>query len=147
LEAVKVMMEAGYQIMDHPADLRFRVWAPDSEALFRQAARALTETLFPGVQATSLTSGEAVPMEITLDGLDPDDLLVRWLGELLFQAETRRLIPQTIYFTKLDGEQLRASCTMGPVGTPDCEIKAVTYHQSGIRETEQGLEATLLFDV
>jgi SHS2 domain-containing protein len=79
--------------------------------------------------------------------VDLDDLLVRWLGELLFQADTRRLVPQAITFQQLDGQRLRAECIMSRAGTPGCEIKAVTYHQSGIRDSGGRLEATLLLDV
>ena len=140
--------EAGHEMVDHPADLRFRIWAPDHEALFREAGRTLIETLFP--EATGDSDPESTfvqEIEIRLDGVDPDDLLVRWLGELLFLAETRRLVPRAIRFDELNGGKLRASCTMHKAGTPGCEIKAVTYHQSGIRNTGNGLEATLLFDV
>ena len=139
--------EAGYEMVDHPADLRFRIWAPDREMLFRQAARTLVETLFPSQDAAGGEQTLAARIDIDLEGVDQDDLLVRWLGELLFQADTRRLVPQAITFQQLDGHRLRAECIMSRAGTPDCEIKAVTYHQSGIRESGGRLEATLLFDV
>jgi len=145
---MKERAESGYEMMDHPADLRFRVWGPHREALFRQAVRALIETLFPdGLGGDAPESDPGQAMEIRLDGVDLDDLLVRWLGELHFQAEIRRLVPGAIRFDELDGGTLRAGCTMHRAGTPACEIKAVTYHQSGIRDTGSGLEATLLFDV
>ncbi len=139
--------EAGYEMVDHPADLRFRIWAPDRELLFRQAARTLVETLFPSQDSAGGEPTLAARIDIDLEGVDQDDLLVRWLGELLFQADTRRLVPQAITFQQLDGHRLRAECIMSRAGTPDCEIKAVTYHQSGIRESGGRLEATLLFDV
>jgi len=141
------MDEAGYEMVDHPADLRFHIWAPDRERLFRQAARALIETMFPdeGEAGGELTLTARI--DIDFDGVDQDDLLVRWLGELHFQAETRRLVPQEITFQQLDGKRLRAECIMRRAGPPGCEIKAVTYHQSGIREQDGQLEATLLFDV
>ncbi len=139
--------EAGYEMVDHPADLRFRIWAPDREMLFRQAARTLVETLFPSQDSAGGEQTLAARIDIDLEGVDQDDLLVRWLGELLFQADTRRLVPQAVTFQQLDGQRLRAECIMSRAGTPDCEIKAVTYHQSGIRESGGRLEATLLFDV
>jgi SHS2 domain-containing protein len=141
------MTEAGYAMVDHPADLRFRVWAGDRESLFRQAARALLETMFPitGVAAGNRTLEARI--DVSLEGVDRDDLLVRWLGELHFQADTRQLVPQAIVFQQLDETRLRAECIMTRAGKPGCEIKAVTYHQSGIREQDGRLEATLLFDV
>ncbi len=139
--------EAGYEMVDHPADLRFRIWGPDREMLFRQAARTLVETLFPSQDSAGGEQTLAARIDIDLEGVDQDDLLVRWLGELLFQADTRRLVPQAVTFQQLDGQRLRAECIMSRAGTPDCEIKAVTYHQSGIRESGGRLEATLLFDV
>jgi len=138
---------AGYEPVDHPADLRFRVWAPDRPALFQQAARALLETLFPAGPGEGSETGQTSEAGIRLEGVDDDDLLVRWLGELLFQAETRGRVPAAIRFLQLGGGQPRADCLMRPAGLPECEIKAVTYHQTGIRESGGGLEATLLFDV
>ncbi len=134
-------------MMDHPADLRFRIWAPDRESLFRQAARALTETMFLDEDSAGEKQILAARIDVDLKGLDPDDLLVRWMGELHFQAETRGLVPQAITFQQLDMVRLRAECFMRRAGTLGCEIKAITYHQSGIRDTGKGLEATLLFDV
>jgi SHS2 domain-containing protein len=136
--------QSGYESVDHPADLRLRVWAPDREHLFLEAAAALIETLFPDGKPAGAPAGE---LEIVLDGVDPDDLLVRWLGELHFQAEARNLVPAETTFVELGRERLRARCRMTRAGRPGCEIKAVTYHQSGIREREGHLEAMLLFDV
>lgn len=138
---------AGYEAVDHPADLCFRVWAPDRPALFHQAARALLETLFPDGPGDSGMDGATRETGIRLEGLDDADLLVRWLGELLFQAESRHRAPAAVRFLRLGNGQLWADCQMRPAGLPAREIKAVTYHQSGIRETGDGLEATLLFDV
>jgi len=141
------MNESGYRALDHPADLRFRVWAGDLESLFRQAARALLEVLFAGEAEDGGAQILAARVDVDLEGVDRDDLLVRWLGELHFQAETRRLTPHAITFQQLDPTRLRAECIMREAGTPDYEIKAVTYHQSGIHEDDGRLEATLLFDV
>ena len=139
---------SGFEMADHPADLRFRVWAPDRETLFRQAARALLALLFPDGESGGIgDGGGTAEVAVRLEGVDADDLLVRWLGELLFQAETRRLAPAAIDFLQLDEGQLRADCTMRRTGPPSREIKAVTYHQTGIGETGEGLEATLLLDV
>ena len=140
------MDQSGYQAMDHPADLRFRVWAPDLESLFRQAALALLDTLFPG-EGDGGAQTLAARVDVDLEGVDRDDLLVRWLGELHFQAETRRLVPQAITFQQLEATRLRAECIMVEAPPPGCEIKAVTYHQSGITEADGRLEAALLFDV
>jgi SHS2 domain-containing protein len=138
---------AGYEPVDHPADLCFLVWAPDRPALFHQAARALLETLFPDGHGGGGAEDATSQTDIRLEGVDDADLLVRWLGELLFQAESRQRAPAAIRFLHLGGGKLRADCLMRPAGLPACEIKAVTYHQSGIRESGEGLEATLLFDV
>lgn len=141
------MTEAGYEMVDHPADLCFRVWAPDRESLFRVAARTLIETMFTDGGNVGEAQTLAARINIDLDGVDPDDLLVRWLGELHYQAEIRQLVPHAITFQQLDREHLRAECIMRRAGIPHCEIKAVTYHQSGIREEDGRLETTLLFDV
>jgi SHS2 domain-containing protein len=74
-------------------------------------------------------------------------LLVVWLDEILFSIETRRRVPIRIEVSVTPQLDLVAQWTDAPLGEIDKPIKAVTYNDLTVLETEGGLEATLVFDV
>jgi SHS2 domain-containing protein len=119
----------GHRQLEHPADLVLELWAPSEAELLVEAAQALVEIL---------TEGATVPAEserrLTLEALDPEDRLVRWLNEVLLLAT-------------VDGFVLRdAELELRPGGLEAvvrgraeahelvrAEVKSATYHQLELR--------------
>lgn len=142
--------EAGSKPVEHTADLALRVWAPDIEALFREAARGLCGLLFG--------SGEGKPnqeYEFEVEGLDLEELLVGWLNELLFRIEEEMLAVAEIAAVAVrgnprDGFRLRATVrggSRGPGRPLRAAIKAATYHDLEIDpDAESGYDLTIVFD-
>jgi SHS2 domain-containing protein len=135
-----------YTQMDHTADLRIRVHGKDPRDLFENAARALIDIMLAD------TSGMAtVATEITLDGGDLADLMVRWLGEILYLFEGEGVVATLFDIHELEPQRLRATVGGIPFDPQRHEIltaiKAVTYH--GIEVAPQGdrWEAKVTFDV
>jgi SHS2 domain-containing protein len=84
---------------------------------------------------------------ITLQAGDTESLLVGWLEELLFILETDDLMPKE-FALNIPGEtQLLATVGFVPVRERWKEIKAVTYHELDIHETDAGFNVTIVFDV
>ncbi|MBM3317598.1 MAG: archease [Candidatus Eisenbacteria bacterium] len=81
------MERAGFEAIDHTADVGLKVWAADLEELFLQAARGL---------ASLLTDPEGVTrdreVDVGVSGADPEELLVAWLEEVLYLFEARGLL-------------------------------------------------------
>jgi SHS2 domain-containing protein len=81
-----------------------------------------------------------------------EDLLHDWLAELLFEAESRRVMYDQFRFTRIGPASL--VCELGG-RTIDFqrsqateEIKAVTYHRLRVEQLPGGgWEATVIFDV
>ena len=131
-----------FREIDHTADWALEVWARTREALFVEAAR--------GMYALA----GAVPMEaprtrrlVSLSAGDAESLLVAWLQELLYFTESEGLAFDEFHLAELTAERLEAEVVGAPVQHLAKVIKAVTYHNLAIRETEAGLAVTIVFDV
>ena len=91
------------------------------------------------------------PEEQAVCVADLEDLLVRWLGELLYLYETQRLLCCTFTFTLLEPAHLTATVageTLDSNRHPiDTEIKAVTYHQIAVEQVGGHWQARVIFDL
>ncbi len=138
-----------YQFLDHTADVAVRVTAASLDRLFEEAAAALTATVVeaPGVRADRR-------VELALEASAPDLLLVDWLTELVCRFDTDGwLTARADARVRRTGGVWRLEA--GSVGEPFDEarhrvralVKGVTYHQLAIRETADGVETVVVFDV
>ncbi len=132
---------AGFRERPHTADWALDVWAPDLVGLLRQAARGMYALMHTRLQAEPR---ETYRFEIA--AADRETLLVTFLAELLYFTQR-----DAVGFDHLDliydGERLTAEAEGAPIESIAKEIKAVTYHNLAVQETERGLEATIVFDV
>lgn len=136
---------AGFEEIEHTADWALRVRGVDLRELLVNAARGLSSLLVSDLAALPTD----VEREVTVEAIDAESLLVNWLSELAYWAEMELLVfrefelaPQGVTSTGL-----QAVVRGGHVPTLNKHIKAVTYHDLEIVETERGLEATVVFDV
>jgi SHS2 domain-containing protein len=132
---------AGYQERAHTADWALDVWAPDLIGLLQQAAHGMYALMHARLQAESR---EAYRFEIAAP--DRETLLVTFLSELLYFTQRDDVAFDRFDLTQ-NGDRLRAKVEGAPIESLAKEIKAVTYHNLAVRETERGLEATIVFDV
>lgn len=131
-----------FEEIEHTADWAYRVRGNNLAELFIQAAQGLY--LLVGMQ---LTPGAKITRSIELKALDRESLLVAWLNELLYLHESESLGFSQLEIQRLEGTSLKAKVTGAPTQQWLKEIKAVTYHNLAIRNTESGLEVTLVLDV
>ena len=132
---------AGFREIDHTADWELEVWAPDLHELFKQAAQGMYY-----LSGTRLQEGLHQPVSFEVQASDPESLLVAFLSELLYYGEQEGLGFDR-YDLIIEGERLVAKLGGAPIAEQDKEIKAVTYHNLSIEQSERGLEARLVFDV
>ena len=139
--------ELNFTIIDHTADLGLRIRGETLEALFENAAQAMLQLM---VKAQILQPTDSVAVH--LDGRDLEDLLVRWLGEVLYWFEGEKKVTVHARILSLLPEHLEATLDTIPYD-PDnheilSEIKAVTYHQIEISRKNDNLwEANVIFDL
>ncbi len=137
-----------YTLIDHTADLGMRVYGNSPEQLFENAALAVADLLVSGAAAPGRLV-ESVP--VSAEGDDPADLMVRWLGEILYLFQGESLI-----VTKVRVHGLEAGSVQGTAEAvrfdPERhevlnDIKAVTYHQIEVLQRDGRWEAQVIFDV
>lgn len=141
----------GYKFLENiaTADIAFEAEGKTLEELFSSGAQALEEVQVatPGVE-------ERLSETIKLASPRPDNLFFDFLNELVFLKDTKQLV-----FSKFkikisrdkEGWRLEAVAN-GETLNPQkhelrTDVKAVTKHKFGIRETAGGYKATVVLDV
>ena len=135
-----------YEIIDHTADLGIVVKGPDTKGLFINAALAMIDLMVKGKISDIITT-----RDILIEGTDFPDLMVKWLGEILYLFEGEDLIVHSIEIKSISPMQLQATLTLsnfepGPHQVLR-EIKAVTYHGISVGKANSGWEARVIFDI
>jgi len=139
--------EAGYEFVEHTADLGVRAWGATLEAAFAEAARGMMAYILDRPEAVE--AREEHPLRIEEQNLDR--LLFAFLDELNFKVLTDGLVWRRVRVTRLDPDR----CVLEAVAEGEAhdeerhghihEIKAMTYHD--IRVTRDPPEVYLIFDI
>lgn len=140
------MVPKKYEFIEHTADLGFKAYGETLEELFVHAAEAFFEAL---VAPESVEERKERSIKVGAEVLD--NLMVSWLGELLYLYDTERLVFKRFQVKRIKDNQLEA-IARGEVLDParheiKTGIKAVTYHQLYVKEAEGGWEAQVILDV
>jgi SHS2 domain-containing protein len=142
-------MEKGavfYELIDHTADMGVCVRAASLAGLFENAAAALFDLM------TDISRVQpSVERTFTCRRDSSEELLVEWLGGLLYVFDTERIV-----FSRFSVERIEAQMLVARAGGENYDadrhefkhiIKAVTYHNLSVRQAAEGYEATVIFDV
>lgn len=135
-----------YETFDHTADLGIKVLGQTYEELFANAAYALFDLL----TELSLVR-EELSFSLEVKAADWEDLLVRFLSELLYLFASKGYLSKRVSFLYLGETHLQAQ-TWGELFDSQrheikMEIKAITYHQLEIKENNGRLEGRLILDI
>lgn len=132
-----------FEEIEHTADWALRVRGRDLAELLLNAARGMVSLVVADPAAIPTN----VKRQVELASIDPESLLVDWLSELVFWAETEGVIFHQFDLQAVTSTSLQATVHGGQAPDLKKHIKAVTYHNLEIVETEYGLEVTVVFDV
>jgi len=131
----------GFEELTHTADWAMRVWAPTLEELFVQAAKGMN-----ALSGARLVRGRRVKRTFTAESADEESLLVIFLSELIYLAEQENL-GFTKFAMRISKSRIGVKMEGAPLESLNKAIKAVTYHNLNIRQTAQGCEVEIVFDV
>lgn len=134
-------MRQGYQEIAHTADWSLAVWAPDLAGLFNQAAVGMY-----ALMQMEIDPQDEIIRDFTIESIDKETLLVDFLGELLYLGEMEGLAFHG-FDLSLDVPHLQARVQGGRILSQSKEIKAVTFHNLVIRQTDGLYRTTIVFDV
>jgi len=135
---------AGFELLEHTADVGIRAWGQAAPEAFAQAALALAELMGicvpgPGRRRTVRVSAE-----------DPAGLLVAFLDELLWIHETSLVGFAAVDVIGLSERSLVAEIETSPAPADPVGIavKAATYHQLAVERRAGGVvEVRVFLDV
>jgi SHS2 domain-containing protein len=135
-----------YELIDHTADFGIRIFGVDAADLFRNGALALTDII---ADTQSMKSTLAYHVRVT--GNDWEDLMVNWLGELLYLWAGEEMLIQDVAIESICENEIEALVhfeTYSPQRhVLKNEIKAVTYHQIQVFDKGPQWQAQVIFDV
>ena len=135
-----------FEIFDHTADLGIRVEAETFEALLAEAARALTSVLVANPEAIEPVER----LDLTIEGTEPENLLVDWLAELLYRFSAGHMLFCRFEITRREDHV--AARAWGETIDParhqlDTEVKAITYHRLKVEPQAEGWLAEVIVDL
>lgn len=135
-----------YEPVSHTGDLGMVAYGQDLPELFAHAAWAMFDLMS---DATRIQPRHTVTLSVS--ATDLEDLLVRWLSELLYLYDTQRVLCCAFTFVTLEPTRLTATVAGEPLDSErhpiDTEIKAVTYHQIAVAQVEGRWQARVIFDL
>ncbi len=135
-----------YEMIDHTADIGIRVFGKDIAEVFSNSAYAMFDIL---TDPEKVEKKESYNVQVSANNIE--QLLVKWLDELLFRYETERVIFGEFVINEIDDTHINAMVIGEKIDRNrheiKTEIKNVTYHQLQIRKTDGDWEAQVIFDV
>jgi SHS2 domain-containing protein len=134
-----------YEQLDISGDAGLRIWGENLEGLFTNAAEGMSE-LITDLSGIKETEGK----EIVLRNGRNEDLLVKWLNELIFLFDAYGFVGKR-FDVSLKNDTLRANISGGiydpAVNESRLLVKAATYHGLSLKKDNSHWEAVVIFDI
>lgn len=127
----------GFEILEHTADMGFRVRGASADALFANAAAALASITMDNSRAKPL-----VRHPVLTEGDSLEERLVHWLNEVLWLIDGRGIAPARFESAAVWGEPRDTA-----KHPPRLVVKAVTFHQLRVWQDAEGWGAEVYLDV
>jgi SHS2 domain-containing protein len=135
-----------FRFFDHTGDIGVDVEAPDLEGVFVESARALFEAI-----ADTSHVLPSVERAVEAAGENRADLLNRFLAALLVTFDEERLLLPHLRVDELTPTRVRATARGERFDESRhegrTELKAVTWHELSVEETDGRWRARVVFDV
>jgi SHS2 domain-containing protein len=135
---------AGFELLEHTADVGIRAWGPGAPEAFTQAALALAELM--GVRV----HGPGKRRNVHVTAADQPGVLVALLDELLWLHESEGVGFVAVDVIGLSEHDLVAEIETAPtpLDAAGVGVKAATYHQLALeRRAGGGVEVRVFLDV
>lgn len=134
-----------HSLAAHTSEVELRIEAPDLTTLFEEAARALAELM-----AEDARGSETVDVRVHVEAPSREELLVRWIDEIVFLTEVHTRVYGDVRVEHADDQRLVATLAGHVPEIPRTAVKAATWHRLAVRdhaERDGWLEARVVLDV
>ncbi len=138
------MNQAGFELLEHQADVGVRAWGKTLAEAYEQAGWAVADIL--GARA----EGPGTHRKVQLTGIDEAGLLVDFLNELLLLHETEDPGIAAIRVSNVAPTELDAEVELVPLddASEGLQVKAATFHRLQVERRPDGsIEARVYLDV
>jgi SHS2 domain-containing protein len=136
-------MKPSVELIEHPGEVRLRLRAASPGELAMVAGRALAE-----LELGHAPGPAAGPWrDVAVSGRDRDAVLVHWLNELIYLAETERWVGVEFAVVRATETELRMRVRGVVVDEAPARVKAATFHGLRIAAVADGVEAEVVLDV
>jgi SHS2 domain-containing protein len=140
------MVSPGFLILDHPADVGIEAYGQTLAESFEQAALGLISVI---LDPSTVEPFEA--REVDLDAVDAEQLLVKWLAEILYLYDGQRFVPVKFSIRNISQSHLQASLWGEEFRVEKhltrLDVKAITFHQLLVRHDENGGLVRVFLDI
>jgi len=135
-----------YEILDHTADVRIRVYGKSLAQLLKNAACAMMELI---TEREKIKASKQI--EIKAEGGTKEELLVHWLGEILYLHQTKKMVFRDFELNITNESRVKGKAFGEKIDLNKHElysdIKAVTYHNLKIEPLNDKLKVDIVFDI
>ncbi len=140
-------MPNNFEILEHTADLKIRVFGKTKEDLFQNALLAMMSILAPDANRSDRYD---LHHYIEIKASDFETLLIDFLNEVLYLTQTEKAVFDKIKISKLTDTdtEIIGELSGRKVERFGEDIKAATYHNLDVHQNQDGIwETIILFDV
>ncbi|MBI5056830.1 MAG: archease [Nitrospirae bacterium] len=134
-----------YEPIDISGDAGLRIWGDGLPELFANAAEGMFNLI---TDVLNVTGPEEREVAVRAESIE--DLLIKWLNELVFLFDTFGLVGKS-FDIRIENTSLKAKIS-GGIFNPQANesrllIKAATYHNLSVRKINSKWEAVVIFDI
>ena len=137
---------AAFTLLDHTADLGIMVTGSDLRDLFEKAAHSMMQ-----IMIQERPTGKTSSLQLSVSGEDYADLIVRWLGEILYLFQGDGKVVTSTEISSITQSHINSTLQTVPFNPKQhevlAEIKAVTYHRIEVVCENGRWKATIIFDL
>ena len=135
-----------YKIIDHTADVCVRVFGNSLEEIFIGSSKAMM-----GIITDVEKVDPSTEISIKADGENYEELLVKWLQEILYLHEVKKMVFKD-FKIKIENRTRAVGKAYGEKIDVDrhefySNIKAVTYHNLKIISSKDKYRVDIVFDI
>ncbi len=137
---------AGFELVDHTADVAVHAWGESPERVFEQAALGMVSLAYEVSRVRA-----SARRHVRLEAPAREPLLAAWLNEILYVLEGRKFLVASFEVKHVDDRRLDALITGETLDVDRHRlrgiVKAATLHGLRVERTDEGWEARVVLDI
>lgn len=152
---IKKEKQKKFEIFEHAADMRLKIFGSSPKELFKNAVYALGHVQKPEVIEQSVVGvllgrlrGRRISEDFLLESMDYNTMLIDFLSDILSRSDAQNAVFFDVKFKEFSELKIAGRIYGVKVDDFSKNIKAVTYHEVDVKEAESGKWQTqLVFDI